>query len=465
MGKNEEPQAINEDPEISLQPAVYKQSSTLPEMMYSLASLTELYEIGLIDAVDMESHEMYQHILTHLRRVACAPAAYFLRYQAVEKKFMLTASQGEGLAITELVTTIDGAEMEHLAMRGPGETVAMTTIDGQPVLIITLSYNCVLLGIVVLTQDEHTLLSERMLLLSYLGNIAALLLHNYEAQHARCKAVLDRERNRIARDIHDDVAQRIVHALHKMELIQRLLERQQNQLAQDEVERAYVQIEIGLQHLRQSITSLLPAELEAYPFVQALQTLLEEYRNNNPGTEIVSSISKQQLPADLEIPIFRFIQEALNNIFQHAQATHVELQIYVAYGLLIVEVCDNGVGMVLEQATHKRKQEHSRGTAIGLHTMRERVLEAGGRWDIQSGLQSGTIVRAQFPLATLPNLLTNRERDILRLIVEGMTNRTIARELSISNDTVKSHIRHIIQKMHVKDRTEAAVLAARQGWL
>jgi DNA-binding CsgD family transcriptional regulator len=165
------------------------------------------------------------------------------------------------------------------------------------------------------------------------------------------------------------------------------------------------------------------------------------------------------------MPIFRFIQEALNNVCQHAQATCVELRIYPAYGLLIVEVSDNGIGISLEQETHKRGQGRSSGTGMGLRTMRERVQEVGGSWDMQSRAQGGTLVRAQFPLATLPDLLTSREHDILRLIVEGMTNRAIARQLSISNDTVKSHIRHIIQKMHVKDRTQAAVVATRRGWL
>jgi two-component system sensor histidine kinase DegS len=279
------------------------------------------------------------------------------------------------------------------------------------------------------------------------------------------QAALDRERQRIARDIHDDVVQRIVHVMHKLELIQRLLERQQNQLALDEAQQAYAQIELGLQRLRQLITSLLPPELEDYPFAQAIQTLLEEYRKNNPGTEIVSSIREQHPPVALEMPIFRFIQEALNNVFQHAQASCVEVRIYVTYRLLIVEVCDNGIGMALEQTMYRRGQERGSGTEMGLRTMRERVLEAGGSWDVQSRAQGGTMVRAQFPLATGPDLLTNRERDILRLIVAGMTNRAIARQLAISNDTVKSHIRHIIQKMHVKDRTQAAVVATRRGWL
>jgi len=53
----------------------------------------------------------------------------------------------------------------------------------------------------------------------------------------------------------------------------------------------------------------------------------------------------------------------------------------------------------------------------------------------------------------------------LRLLVEGASNRVIADRLSVSIETVKSHMRHIMQKLGVKDRTQAAVLAARQQWV
>lgn len=60
-------------------------------------------------------------------------------------------------------------------------------------------------------------------------------------------------------------------------------------------------------------------------------------------------------------------------------------------------------------------------------------------------------------------VLTNREMEILRLIAAGKNNRTIATELVISQKTVKSHITNILSKLHLKDRTEAAVYAWQQG--
>ncbi len=57
--------------------------------------------------------------------------------------------------------------------------------------------------------------------------------------------------------------------------------------------------------------------------------------------------------------------------------------------------------------------------------------------------------------------LSERERDVLRLMVQGCTNNTIAETLTISLPTVKTHVQHILQKLHVSDRTQAALLAMR----
>jgi DNA-binding NarL/FixJ family response regulator len=61
--------------------------------------------------------------------------------------------------------------------------------------------------------------------------------------------------------------------------------------------------------------------------------------------------------------------------------------------------------------------------------------------------------------------LSDRERDVLRLIVSGLSNQAVAEALNISLPTVKTHVQHILQKLHVSDRTQAALLAVRQRLL
>jgi DNA-binding NarL/FixJ family response regulator len=102
---------------------------------------------------------------------------------------------------------------------------------------------------------------------------------------------------------------------------------------------------------------------------------------------------------------------------------------------------------------------------MGLQTMEERIRQIGGVLEIHSAPGAGTTLKARFPLTQSSAILTEREREVLRLMVEGLTNRAISERLSISLETVKSHVHHIMQKMHVKDRTQAAVVATRQHWL
>lgn len=70
---------------------------------------------------------------------------------------------------------------------------------------------------------------------------------------------------------------------------------------------------------------------------------------------------------------------------------------------------------------------------------------------------------AQEDQSATPDQLSERELEVLQLIVEGLSNQKIAQRLFISHDTVKSHIKHILEKLSVNDRTQAAVKAIRQG--
>ena len=65
----------------------------------------------------------------------------------------------------------------------------------------------------------------------------------------------------------------------------------------------------------------------------------------------------------------------------------------------------------------------------------------------------------------LPDDLTQRESALLELMVQGLSNKEIAQALSLSENTVKYHVKHILQKLGVQNRTEAAVQALKIGLL
>lgn len=95
-----------------------------------------------------------------------------------------------------------------------------------------------------------------------------------------------------------------------------------------------------------------------------------------------------------------------------------------------------------------------------------RVIKAAAAGHLQLSPQaSGHLLNAMRTPEQQPVTLTPREMDVLRLIVEGQSNKEIARNLNLTEETVKSHVRHILNKLDVQSRTQAAMAAIRIGIL
>lgn len=85
---------------------------------------------------------------------------------------------------------------------------------------------------------------------------------------------------------------------------------------------------------------------------------------------------------------------------------------------------------------------------------------------LDSGIRTAVVSRGPASEPSRPRRhLTEREKQILRLICEGMTNPAIATSLRVSRETVKSELKRIFRKIDVSNRTQAAVLLVKQGWL
>ena len=203
-----------------------------------------------------------------------------------------------------------------------------------------------------------------------------------------------------------------------------------------------------------------------HTFSEALASLFLNFQRNNPAISLKQHISVlPPLPAGLEATAFRVIQEALNNIRKHAMATEVTLHLELQADVLRLEVYDNGQGFDTRSIQDMLAPHSTEGsmTHSGLRGMYHRIQEVRGTWHISSEPGAGTTVEAMFPLLQSASDLTQREREVLQLIVAGLDNSAIARKLSIRNETVKKHVQHITQKLHVKDRSQVAVVASKQN--
>jgi two-component system sensor histidine kinase DegS len=269
---------------------------------------------------------------------------------------------------------------------------------------VTLSYNRTLLGIVALSvTGKNTLVDERALLLAFMGKVAALLLRNADLTYQMRQDAINQERNRIARGLHDGITQQITHVLHKLEYIQRLLEMNAEEIILSELHYVRGTLNDVLQGLRDTMSALLTPQAEKVTFVETVQKITDEYKSSHPEIELVLTMTgldePQHLSLKVEMAICQYIQEALTNVWKHAQATHVHLQLQRIADWLAIEVSDNGIGFQAEQVLESLDHINEEKQHFGLYMMRDRIEEAGGCWELQSESGKGTTVSARFPLA------------------------------------------------------------------
>lgn len=214
------------------------------------------------------------------------------------------------------------------------------------------------------------------------------------AELARASASLLRaaeiERGRIARELHDETGQ-VLTAI-KLELAE--LERSLvgAGMSTDAVDRARDLTGRALESIRATARGLRPAVLDDLGLVSALRGLAEDFAGR---TGVVVDLSATPLPAppapEVEVAVYRVFQEALTNVARHAGATRVDARLAPDGNDLLLVVQDNGHGFRVEPGANA-----GAGHA-GLEGMKERVVGAGGRFQVASAPGRGVRLEAWLP--------------------------------------------------------------------
>ncbi|MFN8074802.1 MAG: sensor histidine kinase [Kineosporiaceae bacterium] len=194
------------------------------------------------------------------------------------------------------------------------------------------------------------------------------------------------ERERIAREIHDTLAQGFtsIVMLAQAATAARDPQRCQERLAMiEEVARD------NLAEARALVGAFAPVDLAGSDVVHALTRLAARFGRGTGLDVVVEAADGAALRRDQEVVLLRVAQEALTNIRRHAQATTVTLRLCGSDERAELEIADDGVGFTAEG---------TRG-GFGLAGMRARVAEIGGRVAVTSSPGSGTIIRVSLPAA------------------------------------------------------------------
>ncbi len=203
------------------------------------------------------------------------------------------------------------------------------------------------------------------------------------------------ERNRMARDIHDTLAQGFTGVIVQLEAVEEAMSRNQGMKASGHLDRAGELARESLREARRSVQALRPQALEEKQLSEALKDLIEKMtRGTTMHAEFTLQGKRRKLPPEWETNLLRIGQEVLTNVLRHARASEFKVLLVFDSSEIRLELRDNGCGF-----NPQRKHE-----GFGLQGMRERAEGMGGRLTIQSAAGKGTAISIVLPVANAPEL-------------------------------------------------------------
>jgi two-component system sensor histidine kinase DegS len=205
----------------------------------------------------------------------------------------------------------------------------------------------------------------------------------------------EKERLRISLQMHDGPAQSMSNLVLRAEICQRLMERDPEQ-ARTELGALKGAINATLQDTRRFIFDLRPMILDDLGLVPTLRRYVQQFGEKNKlEVNLMVQNMDGRLPGHYEVAIFRFIQEALNNVARHANAAQARVLLDNSGGSIHVVVEDDGSGFHLSEVL----SEGSGRRNLGIETLRQQAeMLLRGEFGIESSIGRGTRVAAVVPM-------------------------------------------------------------------
>jgi signal transduction histidine kinase len=198
----------------------------------------------------------------------------------------------------------------------------------------------------------------------------------------------ERERSRIARELHDDISQQLAVLKIDLKLLSRTVQGHVEGVAADAVKRAE-DIATSVHDLSHR---LHPARLRLMGLVEALEGLQSELSQPDVTVTFTHENVPSSLPPDLTLCLFRIAQEALQNALKYSKARNVSVDVRAGFDGITLTIVDDGVGFDVDAMW---------GSGLGLISVDERVEAIGGTFEIRSGPGAGTRLEVKVPAATL----------------------------------------------------------------
>ena len=231
--------------------------------------------------------------------------------------------------------------------------------------------------------------ADQIELAQALAHHVMMAAHGQDLIEQQREAAILKERTRMARDIHDTLAQGFTGVIVQMEAAEEALLEEDSEHAIGHVHRARQLARESLREARRSVHALRPQALEKAPFADALEAII---KNTAAGTALRTEFRITGKPRELaplvEENLLHIGQEALTNSLKHAHATKFQAQLSFNPDAVYLELQDNGDGFNVG---------NSNGGGFGLIGMKERAEQIGATVDVSSKPGAGTSIVAVSP--------------------------------------------------------------------
>ena len=202
------------------------------------------------------------------------------------------------------------------------------------------------------------------------------------------ETLIEKERKRIARDLHDTVSQELFAAHMILSGVSQQALKLDREKMQTQLQSVAAILETAQKDLRVLLLHLRPVELEEKSLVEGIQILLKELEDKSDlKVSLKQNVTK--LPKKIEEHIFRIIQELISNTLRHAQASCLDVYLYQTDVELQLKVVDNGIGFQLGSFDD---------LSYGLRNIKERVEDMAGAVQLLTAPKQGLAIDIRIPL-------------------------------------------------------------------
>lgn len=200
--------------------------------------------------------------------------------------------------------------------------------------------------------------------------------------------IIERERARIARELHDSVSQQLFAAMMMLSAITESFEEQADSRLGFQLEKIEKVIGDAQTEMRALLLHLRPIDLQGKSLKQGIENLLQELQTKIPLV-LTWELDNPRLETGIEDHLFRIVQEAVSNTMRHARAGKLDVYLRASFDTINIRIVDDGIGFQPEKA--------STVGSYGLTNIQERAKGLGGEASIISSPGQGTVIDIKIP--------------------------------------------------------------------